>query len=369
MAKPRPRPGLSAIAPYVPGKAKLGDGPVHKLSSNESALGPSPRALEAYQSASAVVERYPDGDATALRAVIGEVHGLDPSALIIGAGSDDIIEMLIHGFCDDGDEVLQTRHGFSYYAVAARAGGATPVLVDEVALTADVDALIAAQTDRTRLLFLANPNNPTGTMLDREALLRLREGLREDIILVLDGAYAEYVSEGAYTDGRDLVDAAIASGADNVIMIRTFSKVYGLGGLRVGWGYGPAHIMDILGRIRSPFNVSGPALAAAAAAMADQSFVAENRAHNDRERARVHEALSGLGYVVTPGFGNFLLFTTQGDDAAQQAAARKILAHLETHRVLIRAAASSNLPGYLRVSIGLADDNDAFLDGMRALTF
>ncbi len=366
MTKPVPRPGLMDITPYKPGKSTVHQGPVFKLSSNESALGASPKAIEAYQDASNSLERYPDGNATALRTVIAGVHDLPVDNLVIGAGSDEIIQLLVRGYAGEGDNIVQSRHGFSYYHLAAASAGAGTRYADEKDLTADIDALVEAVDEKTKLVFLANPNNPTGTVLMRDELQRLRRALPSHVILVLDGAYAEYMADDRYTDGADMVREAIEAGADNVVMMRTFSKVYGLGGARVGWAYGPDSIIGLLNRIRGPFNVSAPALKAAAAAMADQDFVVENRIHNAAERQRVTGALEHLGFVVTPSYGNFVLFTVKGMAEDQAETASKILAFLEDRGVLIRAAASSQLPTHLRASIGSEAANDKFLEGMTA---
>ncbi|WOI52868.1 histidinol-phosphate transaminase [Parvularcula sp. LCG005] len=361
MTTPTPKPGLLEIKPYTPGKATTTAHRIIKLSSNESALGASPKATAAYADAAAKIARYPDGTSADLRVAIGEIHDLDPARLIVGAGSDDIINLVIRAYAAEGDHILQTDYGFSYYALAAQAACVDTKFVPETNFTADVDAILDAVEERTRIVFLANPNNPTGTMLGRDELVRLRAGLRDDIILILDGAYAEYVEDDDYTDGRDLVDQSIDKGTDNVIMMRTFSKIYGLGGLRVGWAYAPDRLIDILHRLRSPFNVNGPALKAAEAAIRDQAFVARNRAHNREERARVAGSLSQLGFDVINGYGNFLLFGPRaghGDDAQQ------LLSFMEAEGILIRSTASSHLPDHLRVSIGSTDENSAFLEAL-----
>lgn len=363
--RPHPRPALARLQPYVPGKAKTGATDVIKLSSNESALGPSPAAMAAYRAETARLERYPDGAASDLRAAIGEVHGLDPARLIIGAGSDEIISMTIRAYAGPGDSIIQSAHGFSYYHIAAGAAEVETLFVPETGLTADVTALGLAATAETKVLFLANPNNPTGTFLAAGEVRRLRQTLPSHVILVLDGAYAEYMDDNDYADGRDMVDEAIKTGADNVIMMRTFSKIYGLGGLRVGWAYAPPSVIDILGRIRPPFNVAAPALAAAAAAIRDKQFVRQNREHNAKERDRLTRMISAFGYRVTPSAGNFLLFTPQTDSRETDLEkAQALLAGLERRGVLIRSAASSGLPGHLRVSIGPVTDNDAFLGAL-----
>lgn len=359
MKRPQPRPGLLEIDPYVPGKSKRGQGPVYKLSSNESALGPAPSAAAAAFDAAKGAHIYPDGAATALREKLSAVYGLETGQIIVGNGSDDILSLSVRSFSSPGDDVLISRHGFSYYPILARAEGCRPVFAEEEDLCASVDALLSAVTERTRLVLLANPNNPTGTRLPPAEVERLRRDLRPDIMLVLDGAYAEYVADPAYDPGSGLVRAATLSGADNVIMTRTFSKIYGLGGLRVGWGYGPPSVIDVMNRIRGPFNVSSVGLAAATAALDDQDFVARNRLHNEQEMARVVSASRELGAHVRPGEGNFVIIRMENADEASA-----LLAHCEDRGVFIRGLASVSLPEWVRVSIGPQEANDAFLDAL-----
>ncbi len=365
MSKPVPRPGLLEISPYTPGKSTGTTARVHKLSSNESALGASPNAIAAYERVAAKLERYPDGNAVALREAIGEVYGVAAANIVVGAGSDEIITLLIRAYAAEGDNIVQSAHGFSYYHLAAASAGVETRYAPEKSYTADIDAIADTVDDRTRIVFLANPNSPTGTVLMGDVISRLRAMLPPHVILVLDGAYAEYMDDPLFSGGDDLVREAMATGADNVVMMRTFSKIYGLGGLRVGWAFAPDGIIDILNRIRPPFSVNAAGLAAAEAAVRDQAFASRNRQHNAKERARVARALSAFGFAVVPPYGNFILFgmpeAAEQDDAAE---ARMLLSHLESEGVLIRSAASSGLPGHLRVSIGNAEANDAFLAGL-----
>lgn len=356
MSKPTPRPGILDISPYVPGKAKAGAGKVYKLSSNESALGPAPSAIKAAEEAAGKLHLYPDGSAVALREKLGATYGLDPEHLIVGNGSDELLSLMVRCYTEPGDEVLMTRHGFSYYPLCAMAEGCVPVQAEEDDLVADVDALLAAVTEKTKVLFLANPNNPTGTLLPNDEVARLREGLRDDIMLVLDGAYAEYLLDTEYDPGTGFVREAIASGADNVVMTRTFSKIYGLGGMRVGWAYAPPSVIDVLNRVRSPFNVSAPGLVAGEAALDDRDFVERNRRHNFDEMARLVQALRGHGLTVRDTKANFVL--VELPDAQE---AKRFLQHQEDAGVLVRGLASSNLPNFVRVSIGSREANDAFL--------
>ncbi|GGY45111.1 histidinol-phosphate transaminase [Parvularcula lutaonensis] len=356
MTRPTPRPGILDISPYVPGKAKAGAGKVHKLSSNESALGPAPSAIKAAEKAAGKLHLYPDGSATALREKLGQVYDLNPDHLVCGNGSDELLSLSVRCFTEPGDEVLMTKHGFSYYPLCAMAEGCTPVQAEEDDLVADVDALLAAVTEKTKVLFLANPNNPTGTLLPNEEIGRLRENLREDILLVLDGAYAEYLLDTDYDPGTGFVREAIATGADNVVMTRTFSKIYGLGGMRVGWAYAPPSVIDVFNRVRSPFNVTAPGLVAGEAALDDQDFVERNRRHNFSEMARLVQALRGHGLTVRETMANFILV-----ELPDTAEAQHFLQHQENHGVLVRGLSSSNLPNFVRVSIGSREANDAFL--------
>jgi len=355
---PAPRPGLLDLTPYQGGDSKVpGVDRVHKMSSNEGPLGASPRAREAYAAAAASLHRYPDGGCTALRRAIGARHGLDPDRLVCGAGSDELICLLARAWCGEGDEVVHSAHGFLMYAIYARQVGAMPVAAPERDLTTDVDAILAAVTPRTRMVFVANPNNPTGTYLPEAEIARLRAGLPDDVMLVLDAAYAECVSRNDYADGRALVDAAVADGTENTVVLRTFSKLFGLGGARVGWGYFPPAVADVMNRIRSPFNVPGPSQAAATAAMEDLEFQALAEAHNRHWLGWLDAKVRALGYGGPDSVANFLLVRFPGGPAEAAAAD----AHLRSHGVLVRRMGSYGLPDCLRVSVGLEDDNEAFV--------
>lgn len=369
LRKPEARPGLMDIVPYQAGKApELKDGrPVYKLSSNESGLGASPAAMAAFREASASLEVYPDGASSRLKAAIAKTHDLPEANIWVGAGSDEVISGLARGFAGEGTSIVQTRHGFSYYWLAARAAGAEPLYAGERELHADVDAILATVREDTRVVYLANPNNPTGTVIPPSEVRRLREELPEGVILAIDGAYAEYmagetVAGEPYTDGSELVAEAIEAGRDDTVMMRTFSKIYGLGGLRVGWCYAPESVIGVLDRVRSPFNVNAPALAAAEAALGDQAFVDRNREHNRQERARVAQRVAGLGLGVMPSAANFLLLKMPGaDDAAKERTADAFFAYLAEEGIMVRAQKGAWLPTYLRVSIGSTEANDAFL--------
>src|SRR5438132_1314076 len=261
--RPQPRPGVLDIDPYVPGKsAAPGVARVFKLSSNETPLGPSPKALAAYRAVADHLQDYPDGAATALREAIGRAFGLDPNRIVCGAGSDDLLNLIADAYLRDGDEAIHTTHAFLVYPIAIRGSGATPIAAAEKNYTADVDAMLAAVSERTKVVFLANPNNPTGTYVPFDEVKRLHRGLPPHVLLVLDAAYAEYVRRNDYEVGIELVATS-----ENVVMCRTFSKIHGLAALRLGWLYGPAHVVEAINRIRGPFNVNAPAMAAGIAAL------------------------------------------------------------------------------------------------------
>tara|TARA_R110002012_G_scaffold174258_5_gene339045 strand:- start:13845 stop:14927 length:1083 start_codon:yes stop_codon:yes gene_type:complete len=337
----QPQPGIMDIALYQGGASHVaGLENVIKLSSNENPLGPSEAAIEAYRRASYDLHRYPSSDHKALRQAIATVHGLDPERIICGAGSDEIIAFLCQAFSGSGTEVLHTVHGFGMYRISALANGATPVEVPENERVTDVDALLAGCTNKTRLVFIANPNNPTGTMIGLSEIERLAVGIPKKAILVLDGAYAEYV-EG-YDGGAALVDTH-----DNIIMTRTFSKLYGLGGLRVGWGYGPSHIIDVLNRVRGPFNLSQAGLNAAEAAIKDTAYAAHCRKENARWRGWMADALAEIGVPSDVSCANFILARFKS-----QAEAEACDDYLKTQGLIVRRVAGYQLPTCLRITVG-----------------
>lgn len=349
-----PRPGIMDISPYVGGRASLeGHQQVIRLASNESALGPSPRAIAAYEAEASSLHRYPDGGAHDLRTALGELHQLDSARIVCGAGSDEILQLLTKSYAGPGDEVLFSRHGFLVYELAARAAGATPVSAPETDCHSDVDELLAHVTDKTRVLFLANPNNPTGTYLSRPELHRLWNALPENILLVIDAAYAEFVTADDYEAGAELVEAG-----SNVVMTRTFSKIYGLASLRLGWCYGSAEVIDVINRVRGPFNNTGPALAAGLAAVADQDHIEKARRHNDKWLKRLGEELPRSGIDVLPSVCNFVLLRFAAGGAHNSKAAD---AFLTGRGILARNVDNYHLPNCLRVSIGLDHEMDALL--------
>lgn len=340
--RPIPQPGILGIAPYVPGRAQAAPGvQAIKLSANESPLGASPKAVAAFAEWAGKLEIYPEGSSRGLRQALGEVHGLDPERIVCGNGSDDLLHLLAQVYLGAGDEAVMSQYGFSVYPIVTKGAGAEIVVAPETDYTASVDALLAAVTPKTRMLFLANPNNPTGTCLGAAELDRLHRRLRPDILFVLDSAYAEYVTAGDYTAGGDLVERA-----ENVVMVRTFSKM-GLAAARVGWMYGPAHVVDAVNRIRGPFNVNAPGQAAAAAAVRDTAFTAKLCAYNAKWRDWLVGALASNLIRVVPSQANFVLLLFP--DAATAGAAFKALFE---RGLIVREIGVYGIANGLRVSIG-----------------
>ncbi len=349
-SRPRPRAGVMSIEAYVPGKSAAPAGvKLYKLSSNETPLGASPQAIAAYKACAEKLEFYPDGSATALREAIGRRYGLDPARIVCGAGSDEVLSYLTNAYIGPGDEGIFTEHGFLVYRIAILAAGGVPVVVKETNFTADVDAILKAVTPKTRVVYLANPNNPTGTYIPFSEVKRLHAGLRPDILLVLDAAYAEYVRRNDYSSGLELV-----STSDNVVMTRTFSKIHGLAALRIGWGYMPAHVADAINRIRGPFNMSAPAIAAGVAAIEDGAHMDAAVQHNETWNAWLTGELTALGLTVTPSVGNFLLvhFPKAAGRTAKEADA-----FLTARGLVLRAVGAYGLPDALRLTIGSEEAN------------
>ena len=356
--RPTPRPGVLDIAPYVPGKSSApGVARVIKLSSNESPLGPSPKAVAAYETAAAKLEDYPDGAVTELRSAIGRVFGLDPARIVCGAGSDDLLNLLAHAYLQDGDEVIYSAHGFLMYPIYALGHGAKPIAVPEKNYTADIDAMLKAVTPRTRIVFIANPNNPTGTYVPFDEIKRLQQNLPANVILVLDAAYAEYVQRNDYEAGIELVATS-----ENVVMCRTYSKIHGLAAVRLGWLYGPAHIVDALNRVRNPFNVNTPAIKAGIAAIEDAAHVQKSVAHNAKWLAWLTDEISKLGLEVTPSVANFVLI--HFPDAKGKTAADAD-AFLTKRGLILRRVAGYGLPNALRMTVGTEEANSLVVDALK----
>ncbi|MEA2946815.1 MAG: histidinol-phosphate aminotransferase [Alphaproteobacteria bacterium] len=350
-----PKPGILDIAPYVGGRAEAAGAvePI-KLSSNETPLGPSPAAIAAFREAGAKLEYYPEGSARMLREAIAREYGLDAARIVCGNGSDELLTLLAHAYLTPGDEVLFSEHAFLVYKIATLSNSAVPVIAPETNLTVDVDTMLAAVTPRTKLVYLANPNNPTGSYLPHDEVRRLHAGLRGDILLVIDAAYAEYVSGNDYEAGIELV-----ANNSNVVMTRTFSKVHGLAGLRVGWAYCPAEVVDVLTRIRGPFNVSTPAQLAATAALGDKAHMERSVAHNTRWRGWLTERIRALGLRVDDSVGNFVLIHFASPKQAGDADA-----FLSARGLILRGVNAYGLPHCLRLTVGTEDANRKVADAL-----
>jgi histidinol-phosphate aminotransferase len=348
--RPLPRPGVLDIAAYVPGKsAAPGVARVFKLSANETPLGPSPKAIEAFRAAADHLHDYPEGTARLLREAIGKHFGLDPARIICGAGSDDLLNLLADAYLQDGDEAIYTKHGFLVYPIATLGSGATPVVAEEKDYTANADTILGKVSERTKIVFLANPNNPTGTYMPFDELKRLQRSLPPHVLLVVDAAYSEYVRRNDYEAGIELVATT-----DNVVMTRTFSKIYGLAALRVGWMYGPAHVVEAINRIRGPFNVNTPAMLAAIAALNDTAHMEAARTHNEKWLGWLTDEVRKLGLTVTPSAANFLLIhfpKTKGKTAAEADD------FLTSRGLILRRVSAYHLPDALRMTVGTEEAN------------
>jgi histidinol-phosphate aminotransferase len=357
--RPEPRAAVLKIEAYVPGKSAAPDGvTLRKLSSNENPLGPSPQAVAAYAACATKLESYPDGASAKLRQAIGARYGVDPARIVCGAGSDELLNLIAHAYLGEGDEGLYSEFGFLVYKIAITGAGATPVIASEKDRRTDVDAMLARVSARTKVLFLANPNNPTGTYIPFDEVRRLHAGLPPHVLLVLDAAYAEYVRRNDYEAGLEL-----ALTADNVVMCRTFSKIHALAALRIGWMVGPAHVCDALNRIRGPFNMNMAALEAGAAAIADSEHMRKAVAHNEEWLDWTTRELVALGLKATPSVGNFVLVDFPKEKGRT---ARDADAFLTRRGVIVRAVGAYGLPDSLRVTIGTADDMRAAIDGLKA---
>jgi histidinol-phosphate aminotransferase len=352
IAAPQPKPGILEIDAYVPGESKLPAGlkPI-KLSSNETPLGPSPKAIAAFRDVAGELERYPDGGATALRTAIAERFGLNPARIVCGAGSDELLTMLAHAYLGPGDEAIFTEHGFLLYRIIVLSNGATPVVAPERNYKTDIGEIVKRVTERTKVVFLANPNNPTGTYISFDEVRSLRAQLPSNVLLVLDAAYAEYVRRNDYEAGIELVATT-----PNTVMTRTFSKIHGLAGLRLGWAYCPEAVADVLNRIRGPFNVSVSAIAAGAVAIADKAHEEAAVVHNERWMPWLSAEIEKLGLEVTPSVANFILVHFAKDGGKTADAADKFL---KQRAIIVRKVGAYGLPDCLRVTIGTEADNHA----------
>ena len=355
--RPRPKPGILDIAPYVGGKAKAeGFADPVKLSSNENILGCSPRARDAYLQAAARLHLYPDGRSEGLRAGVAARYRLEPGRLIFGCGSDELFTLLCQVYCEPGDNVVQGEYGFLAYRIAGRAAQAEVRFAPEPRFTLDVDEVLRHVDARTRVVFVANPANPTGTWNTRGEIVRLHRALPKTVILCLDGAYAEFVDDPQWCDGLEL-----ARSAPNIMATRTFSKAYGLAGLRVGWGYAAAPVIDAMDRIRAPFNVNFPAQAAALAALDDDAFLDRSRALVHAERPKLADGLEALGLAVTPSQANFVLVRFPAEPGRTAGEAEAFLAG---RGVLVRGLAGYGIGSGLRITVGLPEHNRLVVEAL-----
>lgn len=355
---PTPKAGILDIAPYVPGKSMAnGAQTTIKLSSNENPLGFSEHAKVAYAKEAHNLNRYPDGQASKLKQAIHEVLGFKPSMLVCGAGSDEVIQFLVNAYAGVGDDVLQCEHGFLMYKIYAQARGARPVLAKEKNLTTHVDSLLAEVSERTKLVFVANPNNPTGTYIPLAELKRLRDGLPSNVLLVVDEAYVEYATAQDYESAASLVETT-----PNTVVLRTFSKAYGLPGLRIGFGYMPEAIADVLNRIRGPFNNSSAAIAAGAEAMRDEDFIHYSVEHNTKWRQWLSDEFAARSFEVVPSQGNFILVKC---GLAGNPSARDLAKQLAANGIIVREVGNYGLPDYLRITIGTPEENTAVIASLK----
>jgi histidinol-phosphate aminotransferase len=351
-AGPQPKTGIDTIQAYVPGKSGAKTGKIFKLSSNESPLGPSPAAIAAFENAGhSNLALYPDGGAAALRQAIAENYHIKAENIVCGSGSDELLQLLAHAYLGAGDEAIYSQFGFLVYPIAIASNGAKAIVAPEHNFTTDVGEILSRVTAKTKIVFLANPNNPTGTYLSFAEVKRLHQGLPSQVLLVLDAAYAEYVLANDYDSGIALVE-----GARNVVMTRTFSKIFGLAGIRLGWAYCPAEIADILNRIRGPFNVSAPAIACGVAAMKDHAFIDAAAKHNAQWLLWLKTEIEKLGLKVTPSVGNFILVHFESAEKAAKADG-----FLAEKGIIIRKVDAYGLPAALRISIGSEEANHAVL--------
>lgn len=355
MSKLQAAPGVLKLTPYVQGQSKIeGIADPIKLSSNESSHGPSAAAKDAFLSKVSGLNRYPDGTQYNLRKAIGDVYGMDPDRIICGNGSDEMIQLMARAYIKQGDEALLSENGFIMTNIHCTAQGAELVITPEKNYHVDVDAMLARVTEKTKFCSIANPNNPTGTFISGAELRRLHAGLPEDCLFLIDGAYSEYVWDEDYEDGSALVDEF-----DNVVMTRTFSKIYGLPSLRIGWAYCPDDVVGVVGRIRTPFNTNAPALAAAEVAVRDVKYTAQIKQHNKDSLALINRELTSLGIEVIPSQTNFYLMKFPEDSGKSGSEAA---AFLRSKGIIPRPAGGSDQ--YLRISVGLDNENQAVLDAL-----
>lgn len=352
MMIPSPQSSLLKINPYIPGESKLNtEKKIIRLASNENPLGASPKAKEAYLNVKNEFFRYPDAPSQTLRNTLAELYNLSSNQLICGNGSDELIYLLARSYAGEGDEIVFSQYGFAMYKIAALAAGATPIEVPaKENLQQDLDHILQKITPKTKLIYLANPNNPTGEMIDKKTIEDFHKNIPENVILVLDSAYSEYIDDPSYSSGMDLI-----SNHSNIVMLRTFSKLYGLAGLRIGWAYGPLEIIDVLHRARSPFNVNLPAQTAAEAALSDYEFIERSKKINNSGLINLKEALENLDLIVYPSGGNFFLVEFPDNPKYTASQAND---WLKNDGILVRPVGPYGLNNHLRITIGLDDEID-----------
>ncbi|MEJ0062323.1 MAG: histidinol-phosphate transaminase [Alphaproteobacteria bacterium] len=355
MIQPKPKPHIESLAHYRAGDPFSPNSNLIRLSFNEGAFGPNVKAITAYHSASTYLHRYPDLTYAELRTAIAAAYSIEADRIICGAGSDDLIILLARAYAGEGDEIIYSQYGFAMYSIVAKAVGATGVAVPEKNLTLDVDAMLAAVTPRTRIVYIANPNNPTGSYISESDLMRLHAGLPREVLLVLDAAYAEYMTESDYTDGLGL-----AATTPNVVVTHTFSKIHALGGMRVGWAYGSMALADTINRLRNPFNIAGPAAAAAIASLEDRDFLRRSREHNKHWRGWLSAELNALGFHVHPSVANFVL-TGVGSTARAQA----LISYMRDGAIQIRPMPGYGLPDHVRITVGKEDEMLALVAALK----
>ena len=358
MSAVKPRPAIADLVRYRPNLSAPKAGRIIRLSVNEGALGPSPAAVKAMEGVADGLHRYPDVASSGLIEAIAERHGLDPTRIVVGCGSDELIATLCQAYVDPGDEVIHTQYGFLLFPMATRVAGGIPVSAPDDGYTVSVDAILERVTERTRMVFLANPNNPTGSYIPESEVVRLHAGLPERVLLVLDSAYAEYVQTNDYSDGSQLVEAH-----DNVVMLRTFSKLYGMAGLRLGWGYFPPEVADVIHSIKPPFGVNASAVAAGIAAVRDVAFQERSREHNRIWSAWTRARFEELGLETLPSVTNFMMVRFPVEEGRNADAAH---AYLSERGILVREMRAYGAPRYLRVSIGTGEEMRILLDTIAA---
>lgn len=351
--------GVAELQPYVPGKPieelqrQYGVRDVIKLASNENPLGPSKAALAAVAKASKEMTRYPDGNGYALKMALAEKLQLAPEQITLGNGSNDVLELLARAFAGKGDEVVFSEHAFAVYPLATKAIGATGVAVPAKDYGHDLDAMLAAINSRTKLVFIANPNNPTGTWVEADEILAFLEKVPEQVLVVLDEAYVEYLDQQNHAVDwlRDY---------HNLVITRTFSKAYGLAGLRIGYALSHPEVADLLNRIRQPFNANSLAQAAAVAALGDESYLQQSRDLNQAGMKQLIAGFEQLGLGFIPSKGNFIAVNVQSNAA-------EVYDDLLYEGVIVRPIAGYGMPQHLRVSIGRAEENQRFLDALSSV--